>query len=69
VIDDLGAVLKERKDLGRWSVYAICDGHNGTSAAKFVRKNLPKALARLLPSDNPPSPKSEGKKTQSRRPD
>lgn len=58
-IGDLSAVSHGREDLGHWSVYAVCDGHGGTGAAKFVRMYLGTALARLLPAGSPPPPESQ----------
>lgn len=34
----------------RYSLYAICDGHNGPAAARFVEKNLAAELIKRLPS-------------------
>lgn len=58
VINDLSC-SSDRTDLGRWSVYAVCDGHGGSAAAKYVRKHLGPVLAKLLPSGNPPPARSD----------
>lgn len=59
VITDLASLAPDRRDLGQWSVYAICDGHGGSNAAKFVRRHLGSALVKVLPAGNPPPIQSE----------
>eukprot|EP00210_Caulerpa_lentillifera_P006278 g5997.t1 len=59
VINDLASLAPDRRDLGQWSVYAICDGHGGSNAAKFVRRHLGSALTKVLPAGNPPPIQSE----------
>lgn len=63
VIDDLASLAQDRQDLGHWSVYAICDGHGGSNAAKFVRKYLGAALTKVLPAGPPPTPNQPEKST------
>lgn len=62
VIPDLSA-LAPRTGLAKWAVYAVCDGHGGTSAARFVRKHLGKALINALPHGQPPPPSTYGPAT------
>lgn len=60
MINDLKQHDPGRGDLGRWSVYAVCDGHGGSVAAKFVRKHLGSALSKVLPSGSPPPRNTPG---------
>eukprot|EP00803_Ostreobium_quekettii_P003525 evm.model.scf_539.2 EVM.evm.TU.scf_539.2 scf_539:7757-12895(-) len=38
-----------RRDGPAWSLFCLCDGHNGTQAAQYIKANLWNVLARRLP--------------------
>lgn len=43
-----------------WTLYGICDGHTGLTAALYVRDNLWRVLRAMLPRTSMPDYRSTG---------
>ncbi|CAD7697041.1 unnamed protein product [Ostreobium quekettii] len=54
VHEDLQNLCPNPAVMCKWSLYCVCDGHGGRSAAKYMEENLAREMAKRLPAQCPP---------------
>ena len=58
--EDLQKLSSKSDEMCQWSLYCVCDGHGGKSAAQYMEENLGKEIAKRLPTGCPPPLTSPG---------